>query len=38
MKVGTKSSLRSFLHRALQLSPKVEVISGGYLPNRGAVR
>ena len=28
MKVGPKSSLRPFLHRALQLFPEVEVNSG----------
>ena len=38
MKGGPKSSLRPFLHRALQLSTKVEVTSSGYLPNCGAVR
>ena len=38
MKGGPKSSLRPFLHRALQLSPEVEVTSGGYLPSCGAAR
>ena len=34
VKVGPKSSLRPFLHRALQLFIEVEVNRPGYLPSR----